>query len=184
MDAAIQNMERFQKAVQVVEYHEGIMSHDKYDPGGITRFGISLRFLKAAGIDIDMDGDIDADDIRAIDRTKERDIFYKKFWKPYRFNEIKSESIAIKLFDLSINMGTRQAIRLLQESINNINENNMSVIVDGKLGNKTLHAINNSDQMMLLIEFKMIAVKFYRSLVEKNPVLEKFIEGWERRAMS
>ena len=39
---------------------------DPDDPGGITKYGVSFRFLKDHGIDVDGDGDIDAEDIRGL----------------------------------------------------------------------------------------------------------------------
>ena len=57
-----------QCALDWIFWAEGGYVDDPDDPGGATRFGISLRLLKKMGKlgDIDGDGDIDADDIRRL----------------------------------------------------------------------------------------------------------------------
>ena len=50
-------MAHFDSCVQYVLRHEGGLSQDKADPGGITNFGISLRFLR----------EVDADTLKRID---------------------------------------------------------------------------------------------------------------------
>ncbi len=76
-------MSRFDKAVEKVLRHEGRYVNHPNDPGGATNYGISLRFLKQLGIeeaDIDGDGFLNIEDIKAV--TKEHAIrFYKlNFW--------------------------------------------------------------------------------------------------------
>ena len=61
----------FGGGIRQVLIHEGGYSDHPNDAGGVTKFGISLRYLRDAGHalgDVDRDGDIDADDIRALDR--------------------------------------------------------------------------------------------------------------------
>ena len=59
-------MSLFELAIPVVLKHEGIMSDDGEDPGGITHYGISLRFLKTLA-ELDKDsfslGDVNHDGI-------------------------------------------------------------------------------------------------------------------------
>jgi lysozyme family protein len=60
--------------------HEGgdkLVDHPA-DPGGITRWGISLRALRKLGIDVDGDGDSDADDIRALSIEDARGIYSRR----------------------------------------------------------------------------------------------------------
>src|SRR3972149_6708748 len=75
---------RFSAAVEQVLEHEGLLSNDPRDPGGITNFGISLRWLKSIGTilgDIDKDGDVDAHDVAAPSRTQAKELYWLKFWR-------------------------------------------------------------------------------------------------------
>ena len=73
----------FEKAHAFVARMEGGFVDDPADPGGTTNYGVSLRFLKSQGLeagDIDGDGDIDADDIRALTPERAAGVLRRAFW--------------------------------------------------------------------------------------------------------
>ncbi len=166
---------RFNYAVSVVFKHEGGFSDDIDDPGGATRYGISLRYLKSEGIDIDDDGDVDSDDIRKLSLQKASDIYRKNWWLKHRFNEIHDLNLATKLFDLSVNMGARQAIKLAQRCV--------GVKDDGIMGSITLKKLNSLDADDVMNCLRKKAFQFYCDLIDKKPVFNKYRNGWLMRAM-
>lgn len=181
----------FDWALRVVLHHEGGFVDDPDDPGGATDFGISLRFLQTvledsdedgfADGDIDRDGDIDSDDIRELDLDDVSKLYEKKFWKSAKCDKIKSQLIAVKAFDMAVNMGPKQAWKLIQRACNTLGE---TLTVDGKVGTKTLASVNSlSDRdFMLVTNIRREQDKFYGSLAAKKPSLAKFLLGWRRRA--
>lgn len=67
------------------QWESGLINHPA-DPGGITNYGVSLRWLRSLGHDlgdIDGDGDIDADDVRALTREQAAALFKARFWDDY-----------------------------------------------------------------------------------------------------
>lgn len=167
----------------MLSHHEGGFVDHSDDPGGPTNFGVSLRFLRQEGIDIDGDGDIDLDDIRAVTAAKSRDIYKEKFWIPCRCAEIRSHMVAAKVFDMAVNMGQRQAYKLVQRAVNAL-EYKPSLIIDGLVGVKTIEAINSYERedYVLLDAIREEQADFYETLINDKPELASFRLGWLRRA--
>ena len=183
-------MSNFDWAVRCVLHHEGGWSDDPDDRGGATNFGISLRYLQARGDldrdglpdgDMDGDGDVDADDIRATDRDAAIELYRTGFWLPNKCDKIKSSLCATKIFDMAVNMGSRQAWKLVQRSCVKLGS---TLTVDGVVGENTLNAVNSYHRT----DYELIDVirdrqaNFYETIIERNPTQAKFRLGWRRRA--
>lgn len=172
-------MAEFINAIGFVLEHEGGFVDHPHDPGGATNYGISLRFLKRQGLDVNLDGDINVEDIEHLTMEQAADIYQEHWWARNRYSMIENQRVATKIFDLAVNMGSRQAHKLLQRAVN---ENGYDLDDDGVIGSKTLYAVDNVDPEDLLYSLIKQAETFYRTLVEKNPKFSSFINGWLRRA--
>ena len=184
MSQPITPAERYDYAASVVLLHEGKYTDHPNDPGGATNYGISLRFLKSAGIDIDGDGEIDIHDIMAMDKSKAKDIYKKCWWDRYHYKAINDLLIATKVFDLAVNMGAQQAGIIVQTAVNDLQAATISV--DGILGGKSIGAINalcqKGRELELLNAIRDEAAQFYVRLAKKKPDLKVFLKGWLSRA--
>lgn len=182
----------FAAALAVVLAHEGGFVDDPVDPGGATNYGISLRFLRAeiaadrAALevyDVDADGDVDADDMRRLTRDQAGELYRSAFWDRYGFGRLADE-IAIKTFDLAVNMGARQAVKLLQRAVRACGVD--GVADDGVLGPITLGAVRRIDGDLgpyaLRAALRSEAAGFYRALIAARPPFEKYRRGWLNRA--
>lgn len=178
----------FDDAIRVVFFHEGHYSNDPDDPGGPTAYGWSLRAAQSAGdldmdtipdFDIDLDGDVDIDDIKAMDIAKAIDLYRLYYWERHRYN-VMPPIIALKAFDLAVNMGAAQAHKLLQRSVRACG--NERPVDDGIIGPKTLQSIRNCDQFALLAAYRSHAAGFYRLLAQSRPASRKYLNGWLNRA--
>jgi lysozyme family protein len=169
----------FKWAFEVVhEIEKGLVDNPR-DPGGITNHGISLRFATDVGdldndgrldLDIDGSGQVDAGDIRKMTKEDAATIYEAYFWKLLRCPELQSEGLALQVFDAGVNQGRGAAVGLLQASL--------GVVVDGKLGPKTMAAANAvANRLDLIVEYS--ARRAFRYATTKN--FDAFGLGWMRR---
>lgn len=171
--------ERFELAVKKTFGEEGGLSNHKLDKGGITQYGISLRFLRAEGIDVDGDGDVDANDILILTKGQAEQIYYKFFWKKINCNRIENDKLAFNVFDTAVNCGTPIAIILLQRVLKNFNP---SLKIDGVLGEKTLASLAKEDPILINNHYKNERIAHYEGIVARDATQKVFLNGWRNRA--
>lgn len=172
-------MSTFEAAIPVILAHEGGWSDDPADPGGATKYGISLRFLREQGLDLDHDGDIDATDVRGLTPQQAAALYRERFWDRYGYGQIADSQVATKVMDVAVNLGPKRAHRLLQRALRECGE---TVEVDGVLGSKTIAATNRCEARELLLELVYQHTGYYNTLVALKPRFEKYANGWRRRA--
>jgi lysozyme family protein len=176
----IQKQNYFEDALKVVLNHEGYLSDDKYDKGGLTKWGISLAFLEAESIDVDGDGDVDRDDIIALTKGGMQSIYLKYFWEKNGYDRLLNKNIAIKMFDIAVNTGSSRANKILKKSIANIGDEYIEI--DGVLDQETVDEANLIDADVLLNELRKEQKQFYLNIISITPSYAKFKNGWLARA--
>ena len=182
----------FDRALAVVLSHEGGFVNNPSDPGGATNFGISLRWLKEIGMldldgdghpegDLNLDGHIDLADIKELTRDGAANFYRRHWWDKNDYGSLPL-IVAVKLFDLAVNMGATQAHKVLQRSCRACGQ---LITDDGVLGPKSRAAVRGVDtQTMLVAAMRSEAAGFYRGLVSAKPSLGVFLNGWLNRAYS
>ena len=176
-------MANFNKAHKFTAKWEGGYSCDPDDPGGATNYGVSLRWLKSLGLDqgdIDHDGDIDADDIRALSAEQAAALFKDKFWDALRLGDFQQD-LATIYYDAAVNTSPAQATRFMQRGYNSTFPA-ARLSVDGILGPLTRDALQFAGKNKALLRACIDERdKFYRSLTESKPSMTKFLKGWLNR---
>jgi lysozyme family protein len=173
------NMASFDLAIPTILKHEGGLVNHPNDPGGITNFGISLRALLEKNdrqFDINKDGKLDAEDIKKMTLKAAIEFYRKYYWHPL-FDQITSQEVATKYFDMAVNMGQRQATIIVQRALNNFT----LVRTDGILGPITLANINSRERLLPFIQLEH--GRFYVNLVNGNRKFQPFLLGWLNRAL-
>lgn len=174
-------MANFNESIKHVLKNEGGFVDHPDDPGGATKYGISLRFLRAANLRVRDAHDITVEDVQALTEHDAKEIYLDHFWNPHRYSEINSQRVATKVFDLCVNMGSSKANRLLQEGANYLTQG--SIDVDSIIGPKTISAVNSCDESLLKDYLIQGAMRHYLDLVIKNRDLKVFYRGWINRAI-
>jgi lysozyme family protein len=168
-------MADFLDALRVVLIHEGgsEFTDNPNDPGGATKYGISLRFVRGEGVDIDHDGDIDADDIKGLSAEDAEKLYASFFWAPVHADNFM-QPVAAKLFDVGVNVGTKRGAVLAQKAA--------LAEVDGLIGPQTIRAINAMQPALFIANMERVQTDFYEAIVADRPAAVEFLEGWKVRA--
>jgi len=159
--------ETFDKAIEIVLAHEGGYSDHPADGGGATNYGISSR----ANPDVD---------VANLTREDAIEIYWTRYWTGNRY-ELLPERIAIKVFDLAVNMGRNTAICCLQRALRAVGQ---QVAVDGVVGPETAGAASSLCELAIIAALRSEAAGEYRAILIRNPSQAPFASGWISRAYS
>ena len=158
--------ELFDRAIEVVLEHEGDAYIDNpLDRGGPTKFGIAQRW----------NPDLD---VKSLTRARVIEVYWERYWLGHRY-EFLPEAIAIKVFDLAVNLGNRTAVTCLQRALQACG---LRVVIDGILGTETCGAARQADQTALMAALRSEAAGEYRLLVARHSDQIVFQGGWLNRA--
>ncbi len=153
-----------ERLIKNVIIQEGGLVDDPLDSGGITKWGISKRQYPDLNI-------------KKLTIGEAIDIYRRDY-----YNRCGIEGMPVALqncyFDMVVNMGQRNAVRVVQNACNA--KNRKRIKVDGYLGPKTLDACQDVEQDRLVA----YRVLYYTDIIRKRPNQEHFYLGWFRRALS
>lgn len=164
----------FNKAVHHTLEVEGLFSNHSWDPGGKTKYGITESLARAYGKDVEA---------LTVDQAKE--IYFTEFWQALTLESVAQQSwrVAVEIFDTAVNCGKDRAIRILQESLSTIFDEDVSV--DGKLGPKTrvaLLKVSARYESHLVAALNGFQFEYYLGLLRKgHSAAKRSIRGWMLR---
>lgn len=139
------------------------------DRGGMTYAGIARNAWPQwpGWKTLDAGGEPEAELVRGFYRAN--------FWTPLRLEEVQSPDVARTLFDFGVNAGTGTAAKLAQVVV--------GVTPDGRVGPKTLAAINMTDPDVFLPRYALAKITRYRDIVARDRTQGKFLLGWINRTL-
>ncbi len=170
-------MANFGEAIKKVLQWEGGFVNDPYDPGGATNWGLSKKFL-------DRIGNYSIGEIESMTEESAVKIYRQEIWLKRGYDKIKSDELATKVFNIGVNISDSSAIKILQQSYNQVFKDN-KIKVDGILGPETLGAVNCLSAVKIdeiTRAFKMRCVKHYEKWCKGNPNRKEFAAGLIARA--
>ncbi len=154
------------------------------DKGGRTRFGIAGRFHPELP-EVFFVGP------KEFALGIARSIYRKDYWDRLKLDEIKSDEVARKLFDMAVNMGVKQAVAYAQMGLNSVLSSSSAyssgVAEDGVPGPFTMARLDyESSDPHRAEEFvnvlRDMCRMHYRRVVAADPSQEKYLAGWLKRA--
>lgn len=162
-------MADFERAFARLMEEEGIqLTNDPVDRGGQTYAGISRRFHPHwPGWSFVDRGEVPP-------TVVVRGFYRDNFWQPMRGEDILHQRVAEVLFSQFANMGDN-GIKLMQTCV--------GVIADGKVGSKTIGAINRADEDITLMRYALANVARYHAIGMKDKTQRRFWSGWIARAL-
>ena len=120
---------------EAIVRREGGYVNDPDDPGGPTNHGVTIHTMRALGLDLDRDGDVDAADVRALPRSRAVDIFVEHYFRRPKIDTLP-EIAQASVFDMQVNAGAN-AVRILQRLLGEMGHR---LAIDGRIGPATAGA--------------------------------------------
>ncbi|WP_299874895.1 holin-associated N-acetylmuramidase [uncultured Sulfitobacter sp.] len=173
-------------ATQIVA-REGGYVNDPDDPGGATKFGVTIHTMRRLGLDLSGDGKVGAADVKLLTRAQATDIFIKHYFEKPGIAMLP-EALQASVFDMYVNAGGN-AVKILQRLFN---EMGFALKVDGQLGGRTAQAADEAMQTApdLVVDAYGIARRnYYFRLADSRKASRKYARsraggkgGWITRA--
>lgn len=128
-------MQTVRQIASEIVAREGGFVNDPDDPGGATKFGVTIHTMRTLGIDLDRDGAVTISDVRALSKEQAVEIFEKHYFeKP--LIALLPPALHATVFDMYVNAGSN-AIKILQRLLCDMGHR---VTVDGALGPQSIAA--------------------------------------------
>ncbi|NNU80564.1 peptidoglycan-binding protein [Halovulum dunhuangense] len=166
---------------------EGGFVNDPDDPGGATRHGVTIHTLRRLGLDLDRDGDVDAEDVRRLSVDQAVRIYCEEYFRKPGLDRLPAR-LQPTVFDMYVNAGA-EAVRLLQRLLAEFGE---PVAVDGVLGPRTAAATAAAwakAPAHLADAYGIARRNYYYALADRRPASRKYARrrdggkgGWITRA--
>ncbi|WP_304616867.1 holin-associated N-acetylmuramidase [Paracoccus sp. (in: a-proteobacteria)] len=166
---------------------EGGFVNDPDDPGGATNFGVTIGTMRSLGMDLNRDGRIDVQDVRALTRAQAEQIFVEHYFRRPRLAELPV-ALQPSLFDMYVNAGTN-AVKILQRLITRMG---FGATDDGIVGPRTIAAARAAAEAApshLADAYGIARRNYYYALADQRPASRKFARtkaggkgGWITRA--
>ncbi len=174
-------MAAFDEAFEHTVKLEGGYSNHAADRGGATNYGITEAVARAEGY---------IGPMSALPLSTVKAIYQRRYWNSLRLDAIAelSKPIALKLFDIGVNMGRGTSAKFLQRTLNALNRQQvdyLDMVVDGVIGAKTITAFTifmnkrkQQGEVVLLKAFSSLQGARYIELAESREQNEAFVFGW------
>lgn len=166
---------------------EGGYVDDPDDPGGATKFGVTIHTMRRLGLDKTGDGKVTRADVRALTRGDAESIFETHYYTRPGIDRLPA-ALRVSVYDMYVNAGAN-AVKILQRLVRDMG---FEISVDGVIGPNTVAACAAAAGKApnhLADAYGIARRNYYYSLADRRPALRKFARrldggkgGWIRRA--
>ncbi|MDV7271488.1 holin-associated N-acetylmuramidase [Thioclava sp. A2] len=180
-------MKSVQDLANEIVAREGGYVDDPDDPGGATKYGVTLATLRRFGADKSGDGKVTEQDLRGLTRAEAAQIYIRHYYYGPKLDALP-EAVRASVFDMYVNAGSN-AVIVLQRLLNRMGE---SVTVDGAIGPETIAAATRAHGAApdhFADAYGIARRNYYYALADARPASRKYARtraggkgGWIRRA--
>jgi lysozyme family protein len=166
---------------------EGGFVNDPDDLGGATNFGVTIHTMRRLGLDLDGDGDVNIEDVKALQRDQAVDLFIEHYFVAPGLVALP-ELLQASVFDMYVNAGS-SAVKILQRLLRDMG---YVLTVDGIVGPQTLAAAHDAAlraPQSLIDAYGIARRNYYFRIADRRIESRKFARtraggkgGWIRRA--
>lgn len=166
---------------------EGGFVEDPDDPGGATKYGVTIHTLRRLGLDITGDGRVDGTDVRRLSQAQAVEIYIDHYFRRPGLGALP-EVVQPSVFDMYVNAGA-QAVKILQRLCTQMG---MACSEDGVIGPQTIRAAQKAFEaapMHFADAYGIARRNYYYALADARPASRKYARardggkgGWIRRA--
>lgn len=160
---------------------EGGYVNDSRDSGGATRYGVTEAVARANGYKNAM---------KDLPLSLAKSIYKRDYWDKLRLDDIQHEcpALCMKLADIAVNMGVKQAGFFMQRLLNALNNEGKlypDIKADGIIGPASINTLRlylkarrNKGETVMIRALNCLQGGFYISLAERRQKDEAFLFGW------
>lgn len=180
-------MQKVRKIAEEIILREGGYVNDPDDPGGATKYGVTIHTMRRLGLDLDGNGVVDAADVRQLTRDQAVQIFLEHYYERPRIGELPPV-LRASVFDMYVNAGAN-AVKILQRLLRQMDQ---PVSVDGALGPQTIAAAHRAAAAApghIADAYGIARRNYYFALADRRAASRKYARtraggkgGWIKRA--
>lgn len=166
---------------------EGGYVNDPDDPGGATKFGVTIHTMRRLGLDLDGNGKITPADVKRLTRAQAVNLFITHYFVEPRIANLPAV-LQSSVFDMYVNAGAN-AVKILQRLLIQMG---LEVAVDGIIGPQTEAAAQRAYDAApghLADAYAIARRNYYFAIADRRPASRKFARsraggkgGWIKRA--
>ena len=166
---------------------EGGYVNDPDDPGGATKYGVTIHTMRRLGLDLTGDGQVDDADVQVLTKARAVTIFVEHYFRAPGIERLPGPLHA-SVFDMYVNAGA-QAVKILQRLLCDMR---LPVTVDGVIGPQTIAAAQKALAAApdhLVDAYGIARRNYYYDLADRRANSRKYARrrdggkgGWIKRA--
>ncbi|MEE9389378.1 MAG: holin-associated N-acetylmuramidase [Paracoccaceae bacterium] len=180
-------MQSIESIADDIVAREGGYVNDPDDPGGATKFGVTLGTMRRLGMDLTGDHRVNRDDVKALTAGQAREVFIRNYFYRPQINTLP-KVLQPSVFDMYVNAGGN-AVKVLQRLLREMGH---MVAVDGAIGPKTAQAVEQAYAKApahLADAYGIARRNYYYGLADRRVASRKYARrrdggkgGWIKRA--
>lgn len=166
---------------------EGGYVNDPDDPGGATKYGVTIHTMRRLGLDITKDGKVTREDVKRLTKARAVEIYIRHYFDKPQISQLP-RVLHATVFDMYVNSG-RNAVKILQRLLVKMG---FDLSPDGAIGPQTIkasHMAFRSAPNHLRDAYGIERRNYYYALADKRRASRKYARtraggkgGWIRRA--